>query len=637
MDATPDQDSKDTLPTEEKPVSESQVALAEDEATAAAHRQAEAHDYEPAISVTVRSHRRRNVLLAILATIVIAAGAAYLFLYRQNKPAPAAPAKTVQAAKPTPVATDPQLERFIHPTTGETWYKTPQKIKKQAFFVPARDANHFDPEEFTDYYLVGTRGDNKIILTDEAEQGDYFLWFEQAPDGSVHWIVQPNTNAAPANQIDKDCTSSCELSLAKNVTVDSTTHYDSLTIPKSLTFGTNQSVMPAYDGWDQLTDYTQQPLDGVTNTVVKQYGQSRLVRVTTIDVANHYTNVEYELELPDGIETSMFYMPISRDMSKYTWQNGVTVQPTKDDGKLGDPQSYNYYSHYMSSLARGCGGQGNGVSILANASDADFTVAGTSPDGKQVYQFKDTNAPLLQLLYKEYKEGGYFPTDDPNIAGKPDSFATFLKNHAVVTYKDGTDWLVYLRNSYAPEMGCGKPVVYLYPTQTERVSVRVGADVTVSDPLYNPYTGWQVLAQPNGRLTVNGRQYGSLFWEGIGAGRYPAITGGTVVPRADAAAVMRRQLVQQGLTSKEASDFLAYWRDKIPNSPYVRLTWFNTAQMNQLAPLRITPRPDTTIRVFLDMEGYDQPISLPAQQLNATPRHGFTVVEWGGLIQGKLR
>lgn len=46
------------------------------------------------------------------------------------------------------------------------------------------------------------------------------------------------------------------------------------------------------------------------------------------------------------------------------------------------------------------------------------------------------------------------------------------------------------------------------------VGVKVGADVTVYDPLY-PVDGWRdVLAQPDGRLTYQNQNYGSLFWEG---------------------------------------------------------------------------------------------------------------------------
>jgi hypothetical protein len=108
------------------------------------------------------------------------------------------------------------------------------------------------------------------------------------------------------------------------------------------------------------------------------------------------------------------------------------------------------------------------------------------------------------------------------------------------------------------------------------------------------------------------------------------------VKHADVVATMRTQLGQQGLEQNEINDFVDYWKDRIPEQPYVRLTWFNTDQMNELAPLSITPKPTTTIRVFLDMAGFDKPFVMPAQHFSAPERKGFTAVEWGGLSLSKL-
>ena len=86
-----------------------------------------------------------------------------------------------------------------------------------------------------------------------------------------------------------------------------------------------------------------------------------------------------------------------------------------------------------------------------------------------------------------------------------------------------------------------------------------------------------------------------------------------------------------GFNEKEISDFITYWQDKLPTKPYTRLTWFETKEMNQLAPLRVSPKPDTLLRAFLDFEGLTAPYNLPAQQLQSVQRNGFTVTEWGGL------
>jgi hypothetical protein len=213
----------------------------------------------------------------------------------------------------------------------------------------------------------------------------------------------------------------------------------------------------------------------------------------------------------------------------------------------------------------------------------------------------------------------------------------FIDNHAVIVHKDNFDqWLVYVNEGLAPAAGCAKPVIYLYPESPTLVTVRVGANVQISDPFYNPFSGWRAFAKPDGKLSVDGKQYSSLFWEGPGYGEYPQINSGVVVPRDQAVSTIQSQLVAQGLNEQERKDFIEYWQDKIPNKPYIRLSWLNTKQMDTLAPLVVTPQPDTSIRIFLDMAGLDQPISLAPQTFNPPSRNGFTLVEWGGLASQKL-
>jgi hypothetical protein len=208
----------------------------------------------------------------------------------------------------------------------------------------------------------------------------------------------------------------------------------------------------------------------------------------------------------------------------------------------------------------------------------------------------------------------------------------FLTQHSIVFYKNSLGQYSTLYNtSYIAGGGCGKPVIYLYPTKTTKVSVKVDANITNSIPEYD--NGWNVIAQPDGTLT-NGDNatYRNLFWEGIGKS-YPDINSGIIVKQADLKDTVVHNLKELGLNSQERTDFLEYWLPKLPKTPYVRLTWFGTNQVNKIAPLKISPNPDTLIRIFLDSEGLNQPIKLPVEKLSSIPRKGFTVVEWGGLIR----
>jgi len=248
----------------------------------------------------------------------------------------------------------------------------------------------------------------------------------------------------------------------------------------------------------------------------------------------------------------------------------------------------------------------------------------STPKGKSVYAITDKTNGIVKIAYDLY---------GPRQEGETKkTIEQFVADNGIVVWTDDYGALVVFQSdTYGPAAECGKPVVYLYPTKTTTVSVSLGARVTKSDPIY--HGGWQVVAEPNGTLHVGGKTYNSLFWEGLGYGMYPSITTGTVVKRDQAESTIEQNLHQMGLNAKETADFMAFWAPKLPSSAYVRLTWLQNAAMDRLAPLTVTPRPDSTIRVFLDFAGMDHAVAMPTQALKSYPRSGFTVVEWGGLLR----
>ena len=586
-------------------------------------------DTQPSAVVSEHSKKRihftrKQLLLAGVAVLLLLGGAG--FVWWQHRDTPAAQPVVSQTKKTTtpskttaPVPTNAELAKqlalFITPTTGETWYATPKQADNLGYH------KDYEGGAVSTYYAVGTRGTSTIYISVTEEIGTYVQLYEKGADGVVKAILHPNANV----YYNPDYDSSAKTTFGADVQTDTTIHYDSLSPPASIGFGTNQTAKLGQDGYASQYIGTfigaESEQSGVTVTTIKTLGQSKLIKLERTYADTGLTTINYLLDTPVGTRIALNYQPISTDGTTYTWSNGVAIP---DDNK-------GTHSSNISGLVRGCSSLAGAVTRSDAVSDADFAVTGKTADGKTVYAFKDKNHVLVQKTYTEYKDA--YTTYGEKIISLDD----FLSQHGLLAYKDtdGT-WLIYSRSEFAPFGGCAKPVVYLYPTQTQNVTVKVGADVKVSDPSYNPKSGWRVVAQPNGQLSVGGKSYGSLFWEGPGNGNYPAITSGTVVKRSDAAATIRQQLAQQGLNAQETKDFMAYWESKIPNKPYIRLVWFNTAQMNELAPLYVSPKPTTVIRVFLDMDGLDKPINLPAQQLSAVPRTGFTVVEWGGLAQGKL-
>lgn len=181
--------------------------------------------------------------------------------------------------------------------------------------------------------------------------------------------------------------------------------------------------------------------------------------------------------------------------------------------------------------------------------------------------------------------------------------------------------------------GCGaKPVIYLYPEEETQVSVKLDyqGKLTSTYPAYNEETGWNVIAQPDGTLTDpdTGREFYCLFWEGVYPADYDFSTG-FVVPGKDTAAFLEESLAQLGLTDKEANEFIIYWLPRMQENPY-NLISFQQEAYTDLAPLEITPAPDSMLRVFMAWKSLNAPKDVAPQTLEPFDRTGFTVVEWGG-------
>jgi hypothetical protein len=210
--------------------------------------------------------------------------------------------------------------------------------------------------------------------------------------------------------------------------------------------------------------------------------------------------------------------------------------------------------------------------------------------------------------------------------------------------------------------GCGKPVIYLYPPKPTEVSIKFTNAMRFTTDIPTYANGWNVMAQPDGELTdlqpqftncaaidstVPGSEYAQsacenndypyLYWEGQASRPYPTPTGGWVVPQSNISNFLSQKLSEIGLTDKEKSDMMAYWIPQLltKNMPYYRMSFFQTAQMNEFIPMNVSPKPDTVIRVFLDWAPLaEMPAVQPQPEvLTHVNRNGFTLVEWGGLKQ----
>lgn len=179
-----------------------------------------------------------------------------------------------------------------------------------------------------------------------------------------------------------------------------------------------------------------------------------------------------------------------------------------------------------------------------------------------------------------------------------------------------------------------KPVIYIYPTQQQNVHVKLNyvGDLTHTYPKY-PENGWNVKAEPNGSLwDEKGMEYYALFWEGT-PHKLLTANNGFVIAGKETAKFLEEKLAYLGLNRREANEFIMYWLPRMENNAY-NLIHFSGEEYEKLAELKITPQPETIIRVMMVMRPLTSKIDVPLQDLKPLhkTRKGFTVVEWGGSI-----
>lgn len=278
----------------------------------------------------------------------------------------------------------------------------------------------------------------------------------------------------------------------------------------------------------------------------------------------------------------------------------------------------------------GCGSYNflNVIPVYKVNPDRDLMITGRTSTGDSIFEFKDKNHSYLRDIYENHYQPIYPATTKV-------SYQQFTSQHPVFFWFDPYGRLVQFQNKmFIPQAECGKPVIYLYPEQTQDVSVKVDpvGGMTYSDPDYGQ--GWKVQAHPDGSLfhPATGNTYPYLFWEGRG-GIYEQPRKGWSVARADVESFLTDKLTAFGLNTTEINDFKEFWLPRMQAAPHYFVTFLGTRQMDALAPLTIDPRPDTVIRVLMDFTPSQTPVDVESFPIHALPRRGFTVIEWGGVLR----
>jgi len=319
-----------------------------------------------------------------------------------------------------------------------------------------------------------------------------------------------------------------------------------------------------------------------------------------------------------------------------------------------------FYNTYESAFPGACGGTQS--TFIIDLPKNDDLVSIPSSSVYPLYFLKDNKHPLYELAYQAKTDIDDETYKSVNDGKSKPTFDEYVSKHPLLFFKDAWGrWGVIGEFDIKLMGGCGKPVVYLYSEKPTDIHLSFLSSVSLNTqiPFYN--NGWFVKAQPDGRLTdlqpqytdcskIDSLKFGSeyannscktnnypyIYWSGKSMeNSYPKAEGGWVVERKNLKIFMDQKLKEIGLTEKESNDMTSYWIPKMneKNSPYYRISFLTTKQMNEFVPMNVRPVPDSVLRVFLDFKPLNsKPIVDPIpQQFGKFNRHGFTLVEWGGL------
>ncbi|HXY13210.1 MAG TPA: hypothetical protein VEI26_01780 [Terriglobales bacterium] len=341
-----------------------------------------------------------------------------------------------------------------------------------------------------------------------------------------------------------------------------------------------------------------------------------------------YTDNSFYFFRPDGTFLIYMYQPDFHleDPQAVTWRNGPLPAGTS----------------YVDRTRVGCSDDNvNAISVVSPSvvSEADLVPIGkVNVTGDLLYGLKNKNHPLYKEFYADYDSSlpSWPPLEnDQPATTREASYEDFLRARPLFLWRDPFGRLIrFLNAQFVIPQTC-EPILYLYPEQEEKVEVKLGEDIAITNSYPAYHDGWLVSAQPDGEMMDlgSGRRLPYLFWEGHSY-ILPRETRGFVVKSSEVQAFLEETLPQLGLNAKETSDFCRAWCSKLNGSPYYFITFLDRSVVDRYYPLRIGPTPDTTIRVFMDFTPLSRPIDV--QPLSLAPpvqRRGFTVVEWGVLVR----
>lgn len=207
-----------------------------------------------------------------------------------------------------------------------------------------------------------------------------------------------------------------------------------------------------------------------------------------------------------------------------------------------------------------------------------------------------------------------------------------------------------------------KPAIYLYTEKPTKVSIKLDKllirDITI--PKYS--NGWLVLADKDGHIkdlqpkktncsklqsgfgfeyakdACLANNYPYIYWDGISLKKLIKKNSGWCVKKEDIEEFLTEKAQEIGMNNAEKTEFVRYWTHKVKNYPsnYFKIYFIQNKEVDDYVKLKVSPKPESWNRVqIIITPSFDKKSDLQPHKLEKINRKGFTLVEWGGVINDR--
>lgn len=203
---------------------------------------------------------------------------------------------------------------------------------------------------------------------------------------------------------------------------------------------------------------------------------------------------------------------------------------------------------------------------------------------------------------------------------------------AITSYKDIKIDFNYIDRTNCPTDVAYKPVLYLYPEETTKITVNFEHEELLTTTYPKFQDEWTITAHPNGDLyDSNNNYYYALYWEELDNSKV-SFTEGFYVSKDNAISFLEEKLTILGLNAKERNEFIMYWLPILENNKHNIVYFELTKDLQKDNKLLIDPQPDTLIRIRMHVKKVSKETTIKEQKLTTQTRQGFTAIEWGGIL-----